>query len=333
MGVALREILVDFKKPVTWQELAGIAAVDAHNALYQFLSIIRQPDGTPLMDQRGRVTSHLSGILFRTVNMLEKGIRTAWIYDGAPPPFKQETVAERRAVREKAGEKWKEALLRGDTEEAYKHARSSSKIDDEIIATSRQLLTLLGLPWIQAPSEGEAQAAYMVMRGDARYVISQDYDTLLFGAPVLVRNLTVSGKRKIRGRTLSILPERILLSEVLPGLEISREDLIRVALLVGTDFNPGIRGVGAKTAIRMVRNGEFEHVMSEKQPGVDWEEIFRFFETPPVTNDYVLTWRPPDREGILRMLCDGFDFSPERVENALAEAKTVSGQRTLDSWF
>jgi len=250
-----------------------------------------------------------------------------------PPPFKQETVAERRAVREKAGEKWKEALLRGDTEEAYKHARSSSKIDDEIIATSRQLLTLLGLPWIQAPSEGEAQAAYMVMRGDARYVISQDYDTLLFGAPVLVRNLTVSGKRKIRGRTLSILPERILLSEVLPGLEISREDLIRVALLVGTDFNPGIRGVGAKTAIRMVRNGEFEHVMSEKQPGVDWEEIFRFFETPPVTNDYVLTWRPPDREGILRMLCDGFDFSPERVENALAEAKTVSGQRTLDSWF
>jgi len=280
MGVALREILVDFKKPVTWQELPGIAAVDAHNALYQFLSIIRQPDGTPLMDQRGRVTSHLSGILFRTVNMLEKGIRTAWIFDGAPPPFKQETVAERRVMRERAGEKWKEALLRGDTEEAYKQARSSSRIDDEIIATSRQLITLLGLPWIQAPSEGEAQAAHMVMRGDARYVISQDYDTLLFGAPALVRNLTVSGKRKIRGKTLSILPERILLSEVLAGLEITREDLIRVALLIGTDFNPGIKGVeAAKTAIRIVRDGEFERIMSKRQQDVNWEEIFEFSRT------------------------------------------------------
>jgi flap endonuclease-1 len=333
MGVALREILVDFKKPVTWQELPGIAAVDAHNALYQFLSIIRQPDGTPLMDQRGRVTSHLSGILFRTVNMLEKGIRTAWILDGAPPPFKQETVAERRVMRERAGEKWKEALLRGDTEEAYKQARSSSRIDDEIIATSRQLITLLGLPWIQAPSEGEAQAAHMVMRGDARYVISQDYDTLLFGAPALVRNLTVSGKRKIRGKTLSILPERILLSEVLAGLEITREDLIRVALLIGTDFNPGIKGVGAKTAIRIVRDGEFERIMSKRQQDVNWEEIFEFFENPPVTDEYTLKWKAPDREGILKMLCDGFDFSPERVENALSELKTVSGQRTLDSWF
>ncbi|MDH7509577.1 MAG: flap endonuclease-1 [Methanolinea sp.] len=333
MGVALRDILADYKDPVTWQDLSGIAAVDAHNALYQFLSIIRQPDGTPLMDQRGRVTSHLSGILFRTANMLEKGVRTVWIYDGAPPSFKQDTVAERRAVREKAGEKWKEALLRGDMEEAYKQARSSSRIDEEIIATSRQLITLLGLPWIQAPSEGEAQAAYMVTRGDARYVVSQDYDTLLFGAPILVRNLTVSGKRKVRGRTLAILPERIILSSVLTGLKISREDLIRVGLLVGTDFNPGIRGVGAKTALRMVRNGEFERVMREKQPDVDWEEIFRFFEKPPVTQDYTLNWRPPDREGILRMLCDGFDFSPERVENALGEVKIASGQKTLDSWF
>jgi len=212
--------------------------------------------------------------------MLEKGIRTAWIFDGAPPPFKQETVAERRVMRERAGEKWKEALLRGDTEEAYKQARSSSRIDDEIIATSRQLITLLGLPWIQAPSEGEAQAAHMVMRGDARYVISQDYDTLLFGAPALVRNLTVSGKRKIRGKTLSILPERILLSEVLAGLEITREDLIRVALLIGTDFNPGIKGVeAAKTAIRIVRDGEFERIMSKRQQDVNWEEIFEFSRT------------------------------------------------------
>ncbi|MEM2123890.1 MAG: flap endonuclease-1 [Methanolinea sp.] len=333
MGVALRDIVADFKETVTWQDLAGVAAVDAHNALYQFLSIIRQPDGTPLMDRNGRVTSHLSGILFRASNLLAKGIRTVWIYDGAPPPFKRETIEERRVARELAGERWKEALLRGDTEEAYRQARSSSRIDEEIIATSRELLSLLGLPWIQAPSEGEAQAAHMVARGAARYVVSQDYDTLLFGAPVLVRNLTVSGKRKVRGRTLSVVPERLLLTEVLAGLGISRADLIRIGILVGTDFNEGIKGVGAKTALRVVRNGEFEQVMRERQPGLDWEEIYRFFENPPVTDDYTLRWRPPDREGVLRMLCDRFDFSPERVEGALGEVKAATGQKTLDSWF
>ncbi|MCQ8894701.1 MAG: flap endonuclease-1 [Methanolinea sp.] len=333
MGVALRDILADFKETVTWQDLPGIAAVDAHNAIYQFLSIIRQPDGTPLMDQRGRVTSHLSGILFRSANLMEKGIRTVWIFDGTPPPFKQDTIEERRTAREQAGEKWKEALSRGDTAEAYKQARSSSRIDQDIIATSRELLTLLGLPWIQAPSEGEAQAAFMVRKGDARYVVSQDYDTLLFGAPVLVRNLTVSGKRKVRGRTMTVLPEKIQLAKILGGLSITREDLIRVALLVGTDFNPGIRGVGAKTALRIVQAGDFEKVMAEKQPGAEWETVFDFFLDPPVTGQYPLQWRPPDREGIIRMLCDGFDFSLERVESALGEVKAVSGQKTLDSWF
>ncbi|MDD1716494.1 MAG: flap structure-specific endonuclease, partial [Methanolinea sp.] len=189
MGVALRDILADYKTPVAWESLAGTAAVDAHNAIYQFLSIIRQPDGTPLMDHRGRITSHLSGILFRTVNFLEKGIRPVFVFDGKPPEFKRGTLEQRHQVRSEAGMKWQEALDRGDLKEAYKHARSSSRIDAEVIRTSQALLSLLGLPWIQAPSEGEAQATFMVLRGDARYVVSQDYDTLLFGVPTLVRNL------------------------------------------------------------------------------------------------------------------------------------------------
>jgi len=333
MGVAFRDILGDYREPVSWESLSGIAAVDAHNAMYQFLSIIRQPDGTPLMDQKGRITSHLSGILFRSANFMERGIRTVWVFDGTPPDLKQDTIIERRTIREQAGEKWQEALARGDMAEAYKQARSSSKIDEEVLGTSRELLALLGLPCIQAPSEGEAQAAFMVGRGDCRYVVSQDYDTLLFGAPVLVRNLTVSGKRKIRGRTIAVSPERITLPDVLKGLSLSREDLIRVAILVGTDFNTGVRGVGAKTALKIVQNGEFEHTMKERSPDTEWEVIMEFFLHPPVTHDYTLVWNPPDREGILRMLCDGFDFSPERIQKALEGIGVKSEQKTLDSWF
>ena len=167
MGVSLRDIITNYKTPIAWDALAGVAAVDAHNALYQFLSIIRQPDGTPLMDQTGRVTSHLSGILFRAVNFMEKGIRPVWVFDGTPPEFKQETINQRRSVREQAREQWRKALERGEVEEAAKHARASSRIDDEVIATSKSLISLLGMPSIDAPSEGEAQAASVLAVGQA----------------------------------------------------------------------------------------------------------------------------------------------------------------------
>ena len=333
MGVALRDIIADYKTPLSWDALAGIAAVDAHNALYQFLSIIRQPDGTPLMDQRGRITSHLSGILFRAVNFMEKGIKPVYVFDGTPPDFKQETIEQRRSVRDQARERWQVALERGEIEEAAKHARASSRVDHEVISTSKTLLSLLGLPYIDAPSEGEAQAAWMVRQGDARYVVSQDYDTLLFGAPILMRNLTVSGKRKMHGRTITVSPERITLAEVLAGLGITRQDLIRIAILIGTDFNEGAKGIGAKTALKIFRGGEFSTVVEEKLPGIDIDAIMTFFLEPPITSEYTLTWKEPDREGVRSMLCEGYDFSPDRVEKALEGLKIKAGQKTLDSWF
>jgi flap endonuclease-1 len=333
MGVALRDIISDYKTPVPWEALAGIAAVDAHNALYQFLSIIRQPDGTPLMDEKGRITSHLSGILFRTVNFMEKGIRPVYVFDGKPPEFKQRTIEQRRSAREEAHDLWQKALERGEIAEAYKQARSSSRVTEEVIRSSKELLGLLGLPYVEAPSEGEAQGALMVRKGDSRYIVSQDYDTLLFGGPVLVRNLTISGKRKVHGRTVTVSPERIVLSEVLQGLNISREDLIRISILVGTDFNPGVKGIGAKTALKQVRNGEFDTVAEEKLPGTDIEALMAFFLDPPVTEDYTLTWREPDREGLVKMLVDGYDFTPERVEKSLEGLRVKAGQKTLDSYF
>jgi len=333
MGVALRDILADYKTPVTWEALPGVAAIDANNALYQFLTIIRQPDGTPLMDRQGRVTSHLSGILFRVSSFLEKGIKPIFVFDGKPAVLKQATVDERRKVRDEAGEKWKEALERGDEEEAFKQARSSTRVDDEILRTSKELLALMGVPVVQAPGEGEAQASYMVAKGDARYVVSQDYDTLLFGAPLLVRNLTVSGKRKIRGRQITVSPERIVLADTLAGLRLTREQLIEIGILVGTDFNPGIGGVGAKTGLKIVQKGEFARKIQEKLPDFDPAPVMEMFLHPPVTDDYILPAGHADKEGIRRMLCDGYDFSPERVEKALEGFTAKAGQKTLERWF
>lgn len=333
MGVAIRDILADCKETLTWDGLSGTAAVDAHNALYQFLSIIRQPDGTPLMNGAGRVTSHLSGILFRSINFLEKGIRPIFVFDGKSPDFKQETIDERRLVRTRADEAWKEALREGDMEEAYKQASASTRIDSHIIASSHELLDLLGIPWMQAPSEGEAQAAHMARRGSVTYAVSQDYDSLLFGSPVLVRNLTVSGRRKMRGRTITVNPERIVLSSLLDCLGVTREQLVEIGILVGTDFNPGIRGVGGKTALKVVRKGEFESTIAEKQPGFDPEPVRDFFLNPPVTDDYALDWRPPDLEGVIEMLCGRYDFSEERVRSSLARVSVKATQKTLDAWF
>ncbi|RXE57302.1 endonuclease [Methanoculleus taiwanensis] len=333
MGVALRDLAADCRETVDLDALSGIAAIDAHNALYQFLSIIRQPDGTPLMSADGQITSHLTGLLFRTANLVEKGLRPVYVFDGTPPTFKQETIDQRREVRTRAGNAWKEALRVGDIAEAYKQASASARVDASIIGTAQELLTLLGIPWVQAPSEGEAQAAYMARKGSVRFAVSQDYDSLLFGSPVLVRNLTVSGRRKMRGRTITVSPERIVLDAFLDCLGITREGLVEIGILVGTDYHPGIKGVGGKTALKLVRGGEFESVIAERLPEFDPAPIKEFFLNPPVSDDYHLAWSPPDTAGVIEMLSGRFDFSPERVEGALEKFSVKARQKTLDQWF
>lgn len=333
MGVALRDILTECKKPVGPDDLRGIGAVDAFNALYQFLSIIRQPDGTPLMDDQGRVTSHLSGIFFRTANFLQQGICPVWVFDGAPPDMKSRTVDERRAVREESEEKWNAAKKEGDLTGAFRYAMASSRVDAEIISSARTLLGHLGLPVLDAPSEGEAQAAHMALKGDVDYVISQDYDTLLFGTPVLVRNLTISGKRRLHGRMVNIQPERVMLSEVLNTQGITREQLIEIAILTGTDFNDGVRGIGAKTGLKKVKNGEFYQIMKDKMPDEDPDDLKEFFMHPPVTDSYRLEFGSPDAGEVRRFLCESYGFSPDRINPVLEKLAKKEKQKTLESWF
>ncbi len=343
MGVNLGELVT--KKSITLEELRGrIIAIDAYNALYQFLSNIRQPDGTPLMDSKGNITSHLSGLLYRTVNLLEAGIKPVYVFDGKPPEMKDLEILRRVKQKEEALKKYEEALKRGDYVTARKYAIRTSKLTSDMVKDAKKLLDLLGIPWVQAPSEGEAQAAHMVKRGDAWAVASQDYDSLLFGATRLVRNLTITGRRKLPRKDvyIEIKPEIVVLEEVLNKLGITHEQLIEVAILIGTDYNPnGVKGVGPKTALKLIKTyGSLERVLKilkEAEFPVDPMKIKEFFIYPSVTNKYQLVWDKPDKEGIIKFLCDEHDFSEGRVKKAIKRAekslRELKTQSSLEAWF
>ncbi|RLF91003.1 flap endonuclease-1 [Thermococci archaeon] len=338
MGVPIGELIP--KKEIELESLYGRkVAIDALNAIYQFLSTIRQRDGTPLMDSKGRITSHLSGLFYRTINLMEAGIKPAYVFDGKPPEFKKKELEKRKEAREEAEVKWREALARGDIEEARKYAQRATKVNEMLIEDAKKLLELMGIPVVQAPSEGEAQAAYMASKSRVYASASQDYDSLLFGTPRLVRNLTITGKRKLPGRNVyvEVKPELVVLDEVLSSLKLTREKLIELAILVGTDYNPGgIKGIGPKKALEIVRHSKDPLARFQKQSEVDLYAIKEFFLNPPVTDEYKLQWKEPDEEGILKFLCDEHDFSEERVKNGLERLKKAvkaGKQSTLESWF
>ncbi|MCW4005108.1 MAG: flap endonuclease-1 [Candidatus Bathyarchaeota archaeon] len=343
MGVNLRDLLP--KTPVKLQDLGGkVIAVDAYNTLYQFLSIIRQPDGTPLMDSTGKVTSHLSGLFYRTSSVVEMGIKPVYVFDGKPPKLKAEEIERRKQVKEEAKSQFEKAKAAGDFVTARKFAQATSKLTDYMKEESKKLLELMGLPYVQAPSEGEAQAAYMTKQGKADYTASQDYDSLLFGAPTLIRNLTLSGRRKLPRRNVyvEVVPEMVTLKTLLKECDITHEQLIDVGILVGTDFNPdGIKGLGPKTALKLIKqHGNIEAALPyiknaefKNSP----QEIREVFKHPETTDDYTLQWRSPDTEGIVEFLCKQKDFSEERVRRILqkmqAGAQKQKSKTTLEKWF
>ncbi len=339
MGVKLGDIVP--RKPADISDFSGwVVAVDTFNTLYQFLSTIRQPDGTPLMDDRGRITSHLSGLLYRTTSLIESGIKPVFIFDGEAPEEKEGTIESRKHIREVAAKEWQEAIDEGDIEKAARKARQSSKLTAEIIDESKELLRLMGVPVVQAPSEGEAQAAYMAERGDVRAAVSQDFDSLLFGTPILIRNLTVSGRRKVARRDIyiTVTPEIIELEAALSANGITREQLIDIAILVGTDFNRGIKGIGPKKGLKLIKkHGSLEGVMEEKGLEIpNYRRLREIFLSPTVTDSYEINWNKADGEGIKELLCREHDFSEKRVESAIKRLDKhfqATKQRSLDSWF
>ncbi len=343
MGVDLSDVLL--KRKILLDDLSGKSlAVDAYNTLYQFLAIIRQPDGTPLMDKQGRVTSHLSGILYRTANLAEKGILVAYVFDGQPPELKEIEIKRRRKVREEAAVKYETALKAGKIEDARKYAQATATLKELMVQDSKRLLEGLGIPWVQAPSEGEAQAAHMAAKGDVWAAASQDHDSLLFGAPRMVRNLTISGKRKLPRRQayVEVEPEVVDLNEILADLGLTREQLVDVGILIGTDYNPdGLKGIGPKTALRLVKEFGTLKVIIDRTPDLDLPEnvdrIREFFLKPDVRSDYTLTWKKPNVEEVVNFLCKERDFSEDRVRKALERMEAglarPTTKPTLERYF
>jgi len=317
LGVILTPIVK--RKPIPLKYLYGKSfAVDANHTLYQFLSIIRKADGTPLTDPEGNVTSHLAGLAFRTSKLLcDFKMRLVFVFDGAPPRLKERELQRRRALRERAMAEWRGALQRGDLAGAFSKAVSSTRLDRRGIEDAKYLLGALGIPYVQAPSDAEAQASFMANRGDVWAVASRDYDSLLYGAPRLVRNLGMQPTEFLPSKgVLRVLePELISLEDTIELLGISREQLIDLAILVGTDFNDGIKGVGPKRALRLIgQYGSIDQMPQDIRSGLgDYEIVRSIFLKPEVTEDYNLNYGKVDEQRVLRFLCDEKGFSVNRV--------------------
>src|SRR6266852_4389172 len=252
------------------------------------------------MDRQSRVTSHLSGLLYRTTNLAERGIRLVYVFDGKPPSLKDTEIKRRQVIKVEAKTKYVSALLTGKFEEAKRYAQATSSLKDLMIDDAHKLLRYLGVPFVQAPSEGEAQAAHMAARGDVWAAVSQDYDSLLFGARRLVRNLAISGKRKLpmQEAYVQVEPELVDLAFTLQTLQLSREQLVDLVILIGTDFNPeGFKGIGPKTALKMIReHGSIEKIAESNpdfHPPEKLDRIRQIFLNPEVTSNYALKWQEP----------------------------------------
>lgn len=342
MGTDLSSIIT--AEAISFKQLLNKKlAIDAMNTTYQFLSIIRQRDGTPLKDSKGRTTSHLSGLYYRTTNWLSQGLEPIFVYDGQPPQLKAVESTKRRKRREEAREEWKKLKEEGKMEEAYVKATQSSKVNKEMIEESKNLLDAMGVAWIQAPSEGEAQAAWMNREGKVYAVGSQDYDSLLFGCEKMVRNLSITGKKKVSGKKQykKVVPELIETSKALSEQEISLKQLRWLAILIGTDFNPGgVEGVGPKTALKLVKNYDsFDRLLEDDK--VAWEhdsdphQIMNFLRDPPLAKDFDLEPSEVQADKLKELLIEKHDFSEKRINNALSKLeKAKSGsQSDLGSYF
>ncbi len=346
MGLNIREIIP--RKEIEILNLKGkLLCVDAFNILYQFLSTIRQVDGTPLMDNKKRITSHLSGIFYRNISLLSEGIKLVYVFDGEAPELKFKTHKRRGEGRDLAKERYEEAKQKEDLVAMRRYGGQLVRLDDEMIKESKELLEAMGIGVVQAPSEGEAEAAYLCrIKEDVYASVSQDYDSLLFGAQRLIQNLTLARKRKTFSGFVEVKPELIELEKVLNSLEINLDQLICLGILVGTDYNPkGIPGIGQKRALEIVKKYKqpiliFESVEEQmmglpEEDRFDWQKIFELFHKPGVV-DVDFEFPKVDEEKIKKILVEEHDFSEERVEKQLGrlrELKEKRKQKNLESWF
>ncbi|MBI2136739.1 flap endonuclease-1 [Candidatus Woesearchaeota archaeon] len=344
MGVKIFDIIPS--KEILLKDLANkIIVIDGNLNLYQFLSSIRQRDGSLLQDSHGNVTSHLSGLFNRTTRLMQQGIKVCYVFDGKAPKLKQKERERRHELKELAEKKYEEAKAEQDLAAMHKYASRTSRLTPEMTDEAKKLIAALGLPVVQAPSEGEAQASKIVSNNHAFAVGSQDADCLMFGATRLIKNLTLNTSRKNPNKLAftQINPELVELQEVLTILEVTPDQLIALSVLIGTDFNPGgIPGIGPKHALKNIKkyitnfDTMFKELGWENHFPYPWQEVFDTIKNMPTTDDYSLKWQALDQDKIIDILCTAHDFSAERVMSQLEKLNKISDanrQTGLNTWF
>ncbi len=339
MGVDIKDIV--YREEIPLEQIRGVLAIDAYNIIYQFLANIRGQDNSLLMDSKGRITSHLSGLFYRGIRWYEQDIKPVFVFDGEPQRLKEKEIKKREREKEKAREEERKALEEGDLERAALFAQRSIKVTQDLVESSKELLGYMGFPYLVAKYDAEAQCAYMNSEGDVQGVISQDFDTLLYGGETLYRNVTISGRRKLPGREIfiDVNSEKVILSKTLEKNKITREKLIWIAMLVGTDFNDKAERVGPKTALKLVKNTKtFEELLDRfSYDFKEWKEVQDIFLKPDIVKNYKIEFKKPDVGKIKKFLVDKHDFSEVRVENALQKFlfkhDEKGSQKKLESWF
>jgi flap endonuclease-1 len=340
VGVLLTPILK--REQTSLKALKGASfAVDASIEIHQFLALVRKRDGSLFSDSHGRVTSHLIGLLTRTSRLIaDFDMKPVFVFEGKPNPLKRRTIESRREARKKAEVEYTEAVSKKDYAKAWSKAVMTGRVTGLVLDDAKRLLTLMGIPWLEALEDAEAQASYMAAKGDVWAVGSKDYDCLLYGAPILARYLTLTGREWLpaQRRSRPLIPELIKLSENLALLRITREQLVDLAILVGTDFNQGVKGVGPKKALKLVHDyGSIEQMPEEIKSKLteDLNSVRQIFLKPRVLEKYMLERSPPDRDGLVKFLSEERSFNRERVER-LTERLTGTEKKTdagLESWL
>jgi len=340
MGLDLKLLVEPY--PIAISELSDkVVAVDAYNAIYQFLATIRGPTGELLTNANGDVTSHLSGLFYRNINLLADNIKLIYIFDGKPNPLKLKELERRRQIKQEASEKYHEAIAEGRFEDARKYSQATSVLTAKMVEESKKILTLLGIPCVQATSEGEATAACITKQGTAFTCASQDYDSILFGASKLTRNLTISGKRKIPNKKIyiDVDPEIIEHQRVLDQTKLTHEQLVDVGILIGTDYNPeGFSGIGPKTALKLIREyGKLENIEKIRHllSDIPYQEIRDIFLNPEIPKVDDIQFNEANYANIVDFLCIEKSFSTDRVNGAIEKLNKSLKNRnqSLEKWF
>jgi len=314
-------------------------AIDASMSLYQFLIAVRQDGGAMMTSEDGSTTSHLMGMFYRTIRMVENGIKPVYVFDGKPPTMKAGELEKRKEKRDEAQAALEKAKEDGNMEEVDKQNRRLVKVTTEHVNDVKILLKHMGIPFVSAPCEAEAQCAELVKGGKVFAAGTEDMDALTFGTTVLLRHLTFSEARKMPIKEFH-------LNSVLEGFELSQEQFIDLCILLGCDYVDKIKGIGPKKAIELVKKHKnietiLENIDKTKYPPPEswlYTEARRLFTAPDVTpaSGIDLKWEKPDEEALVAYMCGEKGFAEERIRNGIKKLDKARGGATqgrLDSFF